>query len=53
VKEKRERWMEVAERIADEQDQEKLTELIQELDRLLAEKQDRLNPARIPSKPSE
>lgn len=53
MREKRERWMELAAQAADEQDPHKLTELIDEIDRLLAEKLDRLNRARIPSKPSE
>jgi hypothetical protein len=52
VPDKRERWMELAAQVADE-DPEKLTELVLEIDRLLAEKQDRLNRARVPSKPSE
>jgi hypothetical protein len=45
--------MELAALAADEQDPEKLSELIGEIDRLLAEKQDRLARERIPSKPSE
>ena len=49
----REGWMELAELAAGEQDPDKLTELVLEIDRLLAEKLDRLNRARIPSKPSE
>jgi hypothetical protein len=49
----RERWMELAELAANEQDPERLTELAREIDRLLAEKQDRLSRLRIPSKPSE
>jgi hypothetical protein len=53
MKEKRERWMELAALAADEQDPDKLSEIIEEIDKLLAEKQDRLNRARIPSKPSE
>ena len=53
MQEKRERWMELAAQAADEQDGDKLTQLVLEIDRLLAEKQDRLNRNRIPSKPSE
>jgi hypothetical protein len=49
---KRERWMELAELAANEQDGAKLTELAQEIERLLAEKQHRLDAARS-SKPSE
>jgi hypothetical protein len=45
--------MQLAEQAAIEQDPDKLSELIREIDRLLAEKQDRLNRARLPSKPSE
>jgi hypothetical protein len=51
--EKRERWMDLAAQVADEQNPEKFTKLIQEIDRLLEEKQERLNPAGIPSKPTE
>ena len=53
MQEKRERWMELAALAADEQDPKKLSELVNEIDRLLKEKQDRLDRARIPSKPSE
>jgi hypothetical protein len=42
VKDKRERWMQLAAMAADEQDSDKLFELIREIDCLLAEKQDRL-----------
>jgi hypothetical protein len=42
---KRERWMELAALIADEQDPQELSKLIPELARPLAEKQDRLNHA--------
>jgi len=49
----RERWMVLCEQAANEQDGAKLLELTQEIDRLLAEKQERLDRARIPSKPSE
>jgi hypothetical protein len=45
--------MELAELAAAEQDPEKLSELVLEIDQLLAEKMDRLARARIPSKPSE
>jgi hypothetical protein len=53
MQEKRERWMELAAKAADEQDPEKLSELVREIDQLLAEKLDRIGHARIPSKPSE
>jgi hypothetical protein len=53
MQDKRERWMELAALAADEQDPKKLSELVNEIDRLLKEKQDRLNRARIPTKPSE
>ena len=53
MQQNRERWMELAELAANEQDPDKLLELTREIDRLLGEKQDRLNRARIPSKPSE
>jgi hypothetical protein len=42
---KRERWMELAAQVADEQDPQELSKQVQELVRLLAEKQDRLNHA--------
>jgi hypothetical protein len=51
MQDKRERWMELAAQAADEQDPTKLSELVNEIDRLLREKQDRLNGVRIPSKP--
>lgn len=50
MREKRERWMELAAQAADEQDPEKLSELVREIDRLLGEKQDRLNKGRIDPK---
>ena len=53
MQEKRERWMELAELAATEQDPAKMIELVREINRLLAEKQDRLDRPRIPSKPSE
>jgi hypothetical protein len=53
MQDKRERWMELAALAAQEQDSDKLIELTKEIDRLLAEKQDRLDHARIPSKPTE
>jgi hypothetical protein len=40
--EKKERWMELCEQAANEQDGAKLHELVMEIDRLLAEKEDRL-----------
>jgi hypothetical protein len=45
--------MELASMAADEQDPEKLSELVREIDQLLAEKQDRLKRSHLPSKPSE
>ena len=45
--------MELAALVADEQDPEKLSELVKEIDQLLAEKQDRLGRTHLPSKPSE
>jgi hypothetical protein len=41
--EKKEKWMALCEQAANEQDPEKLMALVAEIDRLLAEKQDRLN----------
>jgi hypothetical protein len=41
---KKERWMELAEQVANEQDPQKFNELVQELNRLLAEKDNRLHP---------
>jgi hypothetical protein len=49
----RERWMELAELAANEQDPEKLMELISEIEDLLEEKQNRLNKIPRPPKPSE
>jgi hypothetical protein len=40
--EKKERWMELCERAANEQDDEKFCELISEITHLLKEKEDRL-----------
>lgn len=45
--------MELAELAAAEQDPKKLSELVKEIDQLLAQKQDRLNRLHLPSKPSE
>jgi len=53
MEDKREIWMQLAELAANEKDPEKLSALVKEINRLLAEKQDRLNRAQIPSKPSE
>jgi hypothetical protein len=39
----KERWKELCERAASEQDSEKLIELVKEIDRLLADKLKRLN----------
>lgn len=40
--EKKERWMELCEQIADEQDSKKMIELVKELNRLLGEKENRM-----------
>jgi hypothetical protein len=48
-----ERWEQLCALAATEQDPKKLSALVLEIDQLLAEKQDRLDRARIPSKPSE
>lgn len=45
--------MELAAQAADEQDPDKLSALVLEIDRLLAEKQERLYREHPPSKPSE
>jgi hypothetical protein len=42
----KERWMELCEQAAVEQDSKKLVALTQEINRLLSEKQDRLDQAR-------
>lgn len=42
--EKKERWMELAEQITTEQDPDKFRQLVDELNRLLAEKDARLHP---------
>jgi len=42
----KERWIELCERAAVEQDSKKLQELIKEIDKLLREKQERLDKAR-------
>jgi hypothetical protein len=41
--EKKERWMELAEQVAAEQDPKKFDELVKELNRLLTEKDNRLH----------
>ena len=41
--EQRERWMRLCAEAANEQDPKKLMSLVDEIDRLLAEKEDRLN----------
>lgn len=48
MQDKRERWMQLAEMAANEQDSQKLSELVREIDRLLAEKQSRLDALRKP-----
>ena len=42
--EKKERWLELCEQAANEQDPQKLSELVNEIDRLLQEKLDRIKP---------
>lgn len=42
----RERWQILCEQAANEQDPQKLLELVQEINKLLAEKQNRLNARR-------
>jgi hypothetical protein len=49
--EPREPWIETAERAATEQDPVKLLELTNEIDRLLAEKEERMSKARLPARP--
>ena len=51
MKENRERWMELAKLAADEQNPEKLIDLVREINRLLLEKQERLKEQRRSSKP--
>jgi hypothetical protein len=46
----REKWMDLCEQAAKEQDPAKFTALITEIDRLLAEKEKRIRPATQPSK---
>ncbi len=46
----RERWMELAELAANEQDPDRLMALVREIDELLAEKQKRLNSLRAERK---
>jgi hypothetical protein len=46
VRENRERWKEMCEQAATEQDPKKLVELVREIDRLLAAKQNRLDNLR-------
>ena len=53
IGEKKERWRELCEKAAVEQDPEKLLALTQEIDALLAEKYDRIGPRHKPDdKPS-
>jgi hypothetical protein len=44
-KKSKERWMELCEQAAVEQDHDRLMELVVEIDRLLAEKEERLRPS--------
>jgi hypothetical protein len=46
--EKKERWMELCEQAADEQDGEKFSALIREIDRILQEKEDSIRNAKTP-----
>jgi hypothetical protein len=52
MKENRERWMELAEMAVNEQDPDKFFKLIEEINSLLAEKEDRLSKPK-PKKPKE
>ncbi len=47
MQDKYERWMELAQLAAKEQDPDKLMELVREIDELLAQKQQRLNALRL------
>jgi hypothetical protein len=49
----RERWMELAELAANEQDPQKMLELVREINDLLEQKQNRLNHLPPKPKPSE
>jgi hypothetical protein len=49
--ETKERWMQLAEQAASEQNPEKFMALIKEIDELLAKKQDRLGHLRTDPKP--
>jgi hypothetical protein len=51
MRENTERWMELAKLAANEQDPQKMLELVQEINDLLEQKQKRL--AHLPVKPSE
>ena len=42
----KERWIELCEQAAVEQDHDRLMQLVSEIDRLLAEKEERLRPPR-------
>jgi hypothetical protein len=53
VQGKRERWMQLAELAANEQDPEKLMRLIEEIDELLDQKLDRLQRKNPHDKPAE
>jgi len=55
MKDDREKWMELCERVSKEQDREKLMALIEEIDRLLEEKKERLarQKPKIPRSSSE
>jgi hypothetical protein len=44
--EKKERWQELCQQASTEQDPDKLSELVAEIERMLQEKQDRLNERR-------
>jgi len=46
--ENREKWMELCEQASTEQDPEKLLALVQEINRLLEAKQERLNKQKTP-----
>ncbi len=49
--ESRERWMQLCEQAADEQDAQKLMKLVAEINRLLTEKEQRLTGRPLPPQP--
>lgn len=47
----KERWQELSEQAAKEQDPQRVLELVQEINRLLEEKEQRLKPQKPPTQP--